>query len=301
MNWRLHLSDHPVLALDLLAGDPVLLAVWTSAQDVQFFHAETGADYGAMHITQVGPGEGMWQLFVNSLRAPNGAYFPVVNAGQVIIHTSHDGRLRLYHYPENRLVLEADDQHVGLERSSARTLLAVGLDRELGTVCALDEQGWLHVYQQQIYVGAYLIAEQSDSRPGSLLVPDAAAHVWVIDDSQIQAIDMAGQVQGRMAAHGAWSNAACAPDGQVLVVSEMQQERFTAYDAQLRPICRGAVVDLMAGSKPLQLFEEAVYQPDVVMPMAVADDGRLAFALNGTVCVTSLAEFRPLPRPRRLF
>ena len=50
MAWRLHLTNQAIQRLDILDGDPPLLAVWTRRDRVAYYHLETGAQYSEQRL-----------------------------------------------------------------------------------------------------------------------------------------------------------------------------------------------------------------------------------------------------------
>lgn len=301
MNWRLRLSEHPVKSLQIIPGDPALVAVWTVADRVQCFDLSTGASYDPLPIVPPRDlfldGEA-WRSFLETLRAPNGAYLPVVDLGYMVIYTSYDGRLRVYWGRGDRLVLDVDGRHTLLPQPGGVPLAAVALDRELGTVAALSTDAVLHFYQQCVFVGAYPVVFGGGSPP-VVLLPDAADVAFLVDETGLQAIDMMGRVvhNQHLPLHGGMVG--CSPDGDRLVVAE--QGTLRVYNSELRLIRQGNAYDLVTRATPLQLFDELPSSDSGVQGTAIADDGTLIITLDGIVCRTQISEFSPLPQPRTLF
>lgn len=301
MNWRLRLSEHPVKSPQIIPGDPGLVAIWAAADRVQCFDLSTGASYDPLPIVPPRDlfldGEA-WRSFWETLRAPNGAYLPVVDLGDMVIYTSHDGRLRVYWERGDRLMLDVDGRHTLLLQPGGMPLAAVALDRELGTVAALSTDAVLHFYQQCVFVGAYPVALGSGSPP-VVLLPDAADVAFLVDETGLQAVDMTGRVVHNQRSPLPGGVAACSPGGDWLVVAE--QGTLRVYNSELRLVRQSSAYDLIARTTPLQLFDELPSSESAVQGIAVADDGTLIITLDGIVCRTQISEFSPLPQPRTLF
>ncbi|MBN2304739.1 MAG: hypothetical protein JXQ72_09695 [Anaerolineae bacterium] len=302
MGWWLHLAQYPLPAVYMLGGSPAQVAAWMSGQEVQFYGARDGALYSRLDVvppTDVDRTSLAWRAFLETLRAPNGAYLPVVPTGDLTIYTSYDGRLRLYWARDHRLTLDVDGVQTTLARAGDALLVAVGLDRELGTVVCLDSDNRLHFYQQQVHVGAHAMPDGWDSLSAAIQVPDAGGVAYVSDSASIVAVDMAGQVLHKQALTSGGGPVGCSPDGSYLVISE--QGLIRVYNAQLQPLRQAAAHDLLARAEQLQLLAEAPIPDAVPQAVAIGDDGILVFALDGIVCQSYLRELAALPQPRTLF
>ncbi|NDJ75011.1 MAG: hypothetical protein GYB65_02020, partial [Chloroflexi bacterium] len=157
MGWRIDLSDVALWAVYLLPGNPDQLVAWPSHTTARCYAQHSGAHYTDLNVIYgdgFRPGNDDWRAFLQTLRTPGGAYLPVVDTGNVVIHPSTDGRLRVYQTRDDRLFLELDGQEMLLPRDGSPSLAVVALDRELGSVCALGTDGLLHIYQQHVYIGA---------------------------------------------------------------------------------------------------------------------------------------------------
>jgi hypothetical protein len=304
VNWHLELSHRPLFAVQLLDGEPVQVAAWVSTRKVHFYAAENGAFYGDLSVAEPANRDMQseaWRAFLETLRAPNGAYLPVVDTGQRVIHTSADGRLRVYREPDDRLLLDVDGRQTALVREGNAPLVAVGLDRDLGTLGALSADGLLHIYQQHVYVGAFAVEVQLDGAIPKVLLPGATGTVVVIDTAAIQTMDMGGQVQRRLAAPAAVESVACSPDGSQIVVGDREQGIMRLYDVELTLMRQRATLDVLARTAQLQLFDALLPPDGTPETVDVANDGTLAFALTGILCLTHIDELTALPQPRAFF
>jgi hypothetical protein len=302
--WWLKLADQPIRAVQLLAGDPVQVAAWLSSERVHFYAAHTGAFYESRRVTVPVPvdvREGRWQRFVDFMRAPNGARLPVYDVDHTQIHTSYDGRLRLYALQDAGLMLDVDRRLIALALAGEANVISLGLDREFGSIAALTDDGRLHIYQQQVYVGAFGIEnEWADELPFGVFLPDSAGVVVLVGETQIQIWDMAGRALHRLAAPAPIGAAACSPDGERIVTGDRDQAVIRVYNGQLVPLRQGSAPDVLDRAVPVQLLAALPPNSARLDALAVMDDDLLVFALDGTLCQTSLREFDRLPQPRTL-
>lgn len=305
MAWRLQFADRAVYAVQLLPGDPGLVAIFSMPQTVHFFDKLTGASHGAMQYAPLNasdePGSPAWREFTAHLRAPGGVVFPNIDAGIGIVHSSHDGHVHLVHLRNGCLMLDIEGRVAPLNHpEDGAAFVAAALDRELGTVAALDDRGSLHFFQQHISMGQYAVSHDSMSEPKRVLLPDAADRVWVIEPGHVQVIDLAGRTLARAATPESSGQAAVSPDAQLLVLVEASLERITVFDGDLLPMRRANMLDLLENAMPVQLLEQAGWVADSDALIATDELGFVAFCWGGWLCVTTLDEFAPLPRPRLL-
>lgn len=301
-DWRLDVCDHPVHDVQLVGGDPPLVAVWLTDQSVQFYDVQHGAFYGMLDVMPApngDPGGETWRSFLDTLRAPNGAFFPVVNARQTAIHTSRDGRVHLYHHRDRGLTLGIDGDLFPLEHGG-NSMLAAALDRELATVGGLSADNRLHVYQQHVYLGAYDIDAAFDGAVPVVLLPDAAGLVIIATASALMACDTAGQVQERQRLPFTVGAASCSPDGNLIALVDREQGMIRVYDAGLRLTHQQHALEVLEHAAPLQLLAGLPVADAVPEALGIDDDGRLVFAVDGIVCRTHLDALTPLPQPRSL-
>lgn len=302
IGWRVWLGNMPLHAVHLLACDPLLVAVWRSSREVYFFGAHD-ADYLGKRSIPAPPAENpahaAWRDFLAGLRAPDGAWLPVVTAGAWHIHTSHDGRLRVLHTRQD-LLIEIDGEMVPLAREGDDPLAAVALDRELGTVAVLDARSHLQFFQQALAMGVHTLDGPVAADGCFLALPDAPGAALVADAAQLRLIDTSGQVQQRLTLGAPLSAAAVAPDGSLIVIAEGASMRV--LDAALVPLWQASGPELLAALDPVD-DDTAAAPVDPAAPVraaAVAVDGTVAYAVGGTLGVTVVEALEPLPQPRPL-
>lgn len=300
MHWRLDLGGDWPYIVRLVEGNPLQLAVWLSDRDIDFFAVSTGAYYGRLAVsTEFRPGADGWRVYLEQLMAPNGAYLPVAWADQIGVYTSYDGRLRLYHVRGHDLVLDMDGRQTTLPCDGGAPIVAAGLDRELGTVAAVSDDGRLHLYQQGVYVGSYAV--EINSRPVvKLAVPDGADYVAIIEEGQIQIITIGGRIRQRLLDLPPINAAACSPSGEILVTVDQDSGMLRVYDETLRLVAQEAALDVLVRAPSLQLPDTAPWPELAPHTLDVDDSGKLVFAMEGMLCVTRVDEIAPVPQPRTL-
>jgi hypothetical protein len=297
--WRLDLSDDPLAAVQVLDGNPVQIGAAADPHTMQFYAAATGAHYGTLHTdTQLQPEDSAWQSFLETLRAPNGAYLPVADTGQYRVYSTYDGRLHLCWRRGGSLLVDMDGQRTTLPRNGDAPVVAAGLDREFGMVAVLDDAGRLHIYQQSVYVGAFALDPRPHGHP-AVMLPDAAGLVLVADANWLQVVGAGGDLQRKLALPAAFGRATCSPDGSQIVISD--HTTLHVYTAELTLVRQGALLEVLERAQPVQLLG-GLPLPDVPPEViAVGNDGTLVFAVTGVLCVSHVDTLPALPQPRPLF
>ncbi|MBN1680423.1 MAG: hypothetical protein JW966_09020 [Anaerolineae bacterium] len=304
MSWHLHITDHPLFAVQLLYGQMSQIAAWTSSQDVLIYDQITGALLEKRHILYNGdtfPQTDGWRAFAHTLSAPNGAFFPSVTVGHTHVFASNDGRLFLYHDKNHDLYLDVDGQVALLTRDDDGPLAAVSLDRELGTAAALSTNGRLHIYQQHIYIGACDVAVEFEPITPVVLLPETSGELVVVDGVKAQVLDSAGKVRCHHPLPAVPGAVACSPDGSLLAIGDRDHTIIRIYDADLNLIRQNRADDLFQRAVPLQLLADIPAPDAPVNQIAIDDDGTFALSIDGGFCLTHVDYFYSLPRTRPLF
>ncbi|MBN1965456.1 MAG: hypothetical protein JW910_12475 [Anaerolineae bacterium] len=305
MGWRLHLSNEPVVGVQLIPGEPPQVAVWDGQHNVHGYARDTAVPLGKVELAHQRAPEDLndlaWREFVESLRAPGGGVLPTVNLNRLTLYYSRDGRMRLYHYQHGGLILEVDGRHIALDREQDGRFLAAALDRALGLVGAVNDEGKLFIFQQHMRVGAFELglALGVDTRL-SLYAPDASGTLVVGNGRRVIITDSAGRVQHELDAHYAIGPMAVAPSGQIIALADVDDNVIRLYDGRLRATHQRYAIDLVADARQVQLLASLPGRKVALTALDVADDGTLVFALGGVVCVTSREQLDVLPQPRPL-
>ncbi|WP_162910093.1 hypothetical protein [Aggregatilinea lenta] len=302
IGWRVWLSGAPLYAVDLLAHDPLIIAAWTSPRDVFFFGAYDAEYLGQLTIPAApasDPAHGSWRDFLDGLRAPDGTWLPVVPAGMWRVLTSHDGQMRVIHSRQD-ILIEIDGDIIPLARDGDESLAAVALDRELGTVAALDGRSHVQFFQQALAMGAFPLDGKLPADGCFLALPDASDAALVVGAGQALLVDTSGQIHHRLALGASPSAMAAASSGGLVLVAEGASLRVMS--AELTPLRQASGPSLLAVLDPLD--DETAGAPiDSSLPVCVAAaaaDGVIAFGLGGTLGVTAIEALNLLPQPRPL-
>lgn len=302
MAWRLHLSDRTIKRLEILPGKPNVLAAWTQESRVSFLDLQNGARRGERTIEPVTGDDrhsDTWREFLDSLTAPNGVYLPMVRIRQAAIHMTADGQMRLYQTAPGDLHLEIDGKEARLETDDDAEFIAVALDRALGLLAALDTSARLHLYQQHIRLGIFEtgLNIEEEFRP-ALVISQGGASLFLTDGQSLVLMDATGRVRKHLDLHYRLGAINCSPDGHRFVVSDFDANVVRVYDGSLMPTHQRFAVDLLTEAKRSQLLASALTATAALGPLAINNKGALAFAVSGTVCVTSLARMKAHPKSR---
>jgi hypothetical protein len=305
MAWRLHLSDRTIKRLDILAGTPTLLAAWTQANRFTCLDLQNGSQRDDRTIEMpVSEDRTLpaWAQFVDTLTASNGVTLPALRAPRTLILATVDAKYRLYQtFPTEggspEVFLDVDGKEAQLELDSA-VFSALTMARASGLIAALDAEARLHIYRQHVRVGVFATGLQPDEefRP-TLAIADDGSTLALTDGHSIVLFDGEGVQRKRIDLHYRLGALTAAPDGKRFVVSDLDANVIRVYDADLLPTHQRFAVDLLAEAKKSQLFASSAMSSAALGPLAISSKGVLAFALAGTVCVTSLARMKANPKP----
>ncbi|MCB9449840.1 MAG: hypothetical protein H6672_00280 [Anaerolineaceae bacterium] len=305
MAWRVHLTNQAIPALDILPGKSPLLAVWTQRDRVSYFNLETGTPAGDQTF-QLGSADSRqhprWAEFVAGLVAPNHAYLPVVRTPLGEIYLTGDGRMRVVHVRGAELFLDIDDKELPLDSGEAESFLALGLDRFLGLIAALDEAGKLHIYQQHIPVGVFdfKLNANEDYQP-NVAVAFGGGALFVTDGRRIVLTDSSGKARKQLQVHYFIRRIACSPNGRYLATSDGETGVVRIYTGtDLTITHQRHAIDLVLAATQVQLLADIPPMGTAPGPLAVDNEGRIAFSMSGVVCLTDLTQMDELPRPQPL-
>ena len=302
MSWRVHLTNQAIQSLHILPGKQTLLAAWTQRDRATYFDLESGVEVGEHTHKAVSRQSDKWVEFIASLVAPNGAFLPYVRTAQISLYTTNDGKLRLYWMTGDELLLELDGKEVKLEHKAKSNLVALGLDRLLGAIAALDSKGKLHLFQQHISVGSFdMKIDLNDDSQASLAIANGGAAIFVSDGHEIVLTDTSGKVKKRQPVHYFIGRMICSPDGKRVVTSDTETGVIRVYTGdELQPTHQRHALDLLQDAAQLQLIADLPPFNAAPGALAIDDKGNLAFNISGVVCATTLKQLDALPRPQPL-
>jgi len=304
VGWLLELDTQRVRDLALVGGDPPLIALHTAEETLLYYAIDSGALYGRETLPRFDPHDlldGRRPAPFDALRAPNQAPLPRAQVGTATVLSSHDGRLHAIQRGEHTVALLIDGEHVDLLRDHAAGVLAMGLDRELGTVGVLTGDGALHVFQQHVPVGVYPLDLALHGCCPTISLPDGSGMLIVSDEGRTRIFDTAGRVLEQAICPAELCLAAVAPAGEWVVRYGGARGVVRVHDAHLTAVRQGAGDDLRAASRLVQLFETEDVSGENIDRLVVADDGTLAFVQGRSLCCAHLSSLPPLPLEQPLF
>ena len=309
MSWRLHLTNQAIHRLHILPGKRSLLAVWSQRNRISYFALTTGAPVGERVLRTVTPEpqvelkrlDAKWLDFVGTLVAPNQAVLPFVSTPLGDLQLSSDGRMHLYHTGGPCLILVRGGEEVTLKLEAER-LIAVAFDRYLGLIGALDEQGRLHLYQQENRVGVFDIGlKLRPELPYSLRVSQGGGTIFATDGQQIVIVEADGKVRKRLPTHYYIHRLECSLNGRVLMTCDLETNVLRVYDGvDLTATHQRHADDLLSQAEQIQLLADMPPAHVALTALDVNNKGVIAFALAGVICVSSVDEMTRLPLPRKL-
>ncbi|MBA3869702.1 MAG: hypothetical protein H0X30_11165 [Anaerolineae bacterium] len=302
MPWRVHLTNQAIQSLHILPGKQTLLAAWTQRDRATYFDLETGIEVGEHQHKAVSRQSDKWAEFLATLVAPNGAYLPFVRTAQATLFTTDDGKLRLYWMTGDELLLELDGKEVKLELKAKANIIALGLDRLMGSIVALDAKGKLHIFQQHISVGSFdLKLNLDEDSQSSLAIANGGSAIFVSDGREIVLTDTSGKVKKRQGVHYFIGRMVCSPDGKRVVTSDPETGVIRVYTGDdLQPTHQRHALDLLQDAAQLQLIADLPPFNAAPGSLAIDDKGNIAFNISGVVCATTLKQLAALPRPQPL-
>jgi len=302
MPWRVHLTNQAIQSLHILPGKQTLLAAWTQRDRATYFDLETGIELGEHQHKAVSRQSDKWAEFIATLVAPNGAYLPFVRTAQASLYTTDDGKLRLYWMTGDELLLELDGKEVKLELKAKANLVALGLDRMMGAIAALDAKGKLHIFQQHISVGSFdLKLNLDEDSQSSLAIANGGSSIFISDGHEIVLTDTSGKVRKRQSVHYFIGRMVCSPDGKRLVTSDPETGVMRVYTGDdLQPTHQRHALDLLEDAAQLQLIADLPPFNAAPGALAIDDKGNIAFNISGVICATTVKHLAALPRPQPL-
>ncbi|MBC7812483.1 MAG: hypothetical protein H7175_15120, partial [Burkholderiales bacterium] len=94
---------------------------------------------------------------------------------------------------------------------------------------------------------------------------------------------------------------ACSANGAVLATSDSEAGVVRVYDGvELLPTRQRHAIDLVATATQVQLMADLPPLSIALSALTIDDNGVLAFAMSGVVCVTEISKMDALPRPQPL-
>ena len=150
MNWRIHVSNHTIRHLEILRGDPSLLAAWTQPNRVECFHLLTGTSHGFCEFSALPTEDDFhdqeWRTYLEPTDdGPWRTRLTKLMLQRLTIYRTEDGRIRLVHFTGGRLLWIGEEDDRAL--TFAEDLVVIDLDRTSGRAATLNSGGRLDIYQ----------------------------------------------------------------------------------------------------------------------------------------------------------
>lgn len=287
--WRLHLANSAIQFLDIISGDPSIVAVWTRDGHVSFYDLERGSSHGTAEYTLPESPE-QWPVLLASLKDPKGRSLPFARIGGLSLWPLVDGQSISY-YGRSKISLDPGKGVPPLEITFDVQPSALAVDPVTQLVAALDSTGALLLGRpggtiKTLRPGLAPV----DDLPLSVAVSRSGKRIVVCDGNRLIIID-SGKVSARRDLHYACGPIAMAPDGERILTFDSDSGVLRAYvtDA-LRLTHQRFVVDLLSSAGELQLMGFAELPPvsAALNALAFSDTGDFVFAVSGQVCAASL-------------
>jgi WD40 repeat protein len=289
--WRIHLTNYTIEHLDILTGTPALLAVWSRRDRIAFYDLESGALIAEKTLepppfSQEDSPD--WQIFLDTLKAPNHAALPVVSTADVTIYSAQNGYL--YHWDGTILEWVIHNERKTLDAKDARTFTAVDLDPSGCLAVAVDEKGRLYLYRPEKEVTV------RDFNLSRIKVIHDGEAIFGREGQDILRLDGDGRVQASLHAAYTIGHIAVSPDGHYLVLSDNDSGVIRVYDGQtLKQTHQRFAVDLLEDATQVQLIADLPPALVALSALVLDDDGVLAFGISGFLCISHLDDLDRLP------
>lgn len=300
--WRVHLADEFISQLDILTGTPNVLCAWIENNYVVFYDLDSGAQLERRQIVSPSPASAeyersgdAWTDFLASLRAPNGAFLPLVRLGTLTVHTTTNGQ-RLYDDGYGLKHVTASGEEVAADGGNL-PFVSVAQGYSAGVVAALDEGGQLRIYKGEALVGQFDVGLQVavDILPEVVLSADGGA-IFASDGWRVVRVDGAGTVVKTLTFTYYVGRIGCSPDGTLCVTSDNESGVMRVYQGETMTFAyQKYALDLFAAAEPVQLLADVPTPRLAVTALAVGDGGVLAFAIDGIITVTTVDAMQKIP------
>jgi hypothetical protein len=306
MAWRIHLSNQAIPAMHILSGKPSAIAVRTRRDKVQVFALETGMLLSEISLSRIPDSprsSEIWQNFLAKLvGADKHFYLPYLRLGKLELFSTDDGKLRIYYQQDEQLFIETDGEEEELRIIGGERFLAMDLDGALGVFVGLDERLRLHIYQQNIRVGAFDVGlKAEEDMRAAVCISRGADVIFASDGRRLVAVDTGGNRKKKIETHYQIGRLACSPAGGMVLTSDTEAGVLRAYKGENLVLTHQRfAIDLLESANELQLLGDLPPLASSVTAIAAHAKGILAFAMGGVICVTDVSEMDEVPRPKPL-
>lgn len=306
MTFRIHLSNQAIQQLHILPGKQAQLVVWTRRDKAQFYDLEDGTLLNELTLP-VAPdaprNSEAWLSFLAYTKGIDSPYYlPVVQTQSVDIFSTDDGAQRIYHQRDEQLFIESDGVEEKLSLINGERFISMDLDGALGTFVALDESLKLHIYQQNIRIGAFDIGLKHDSDlRANVTVSRGGSAIFATDGRRIVYVDTGGTIKKTLETHYYIGRMASSPTGSMVITSDMESGVLRAYKGDKLVLTHQKfAIDLVSVASQVQLMADLPPEGTAISTMTAYNKGIFAFAISGVICVSNVKQMDEIPRPKTL-
>jgi hypothetical protein len=289
--WRLHLANSAILHLDVIAGDPPLLAIWARDGKVSFCDLERGAAHGTASYMPPEQHENL-RLFAASLKDVKDRPLSYARISGRSFWPLPDGSLLEY---AGGAKVELHDANAGGVPATLRfdvTPRALAVDPKTLLIAAVDSKGALLLGK----IGGMVKTLKpgltpSDDLPISIVVARGGKRIVVSDGAHLIVID-SGKVTAKRDLHYVCGLLSLSPSGEYLMTFDSDSGVLRAYQPNGLVLTHQRFVsDLLSAADELQLtgFAELPPSSAAVSALTIDDQGRFAFAVFGQICGSPLS------------
>ena len=306
MAFRIHLSNQAIQNLHILPGSNPQLVVWTRRDKAQVYALDDGILLNELSLGSAPDTERTseaWLTFISQTKAPDSPYYlPYVQTSTSDIWSTDDGAMRVYHQRDGRIFMETDGVEEELAIVGGEQFISMDLDGALGTFVALDENLKLHIYQQNIRIGAFDIGltQDDDLRP-AVTISRGGSAIYATDGRRIVYVDSAGVIQKTLETHYYVGQLSASPSGAMVITSDMESGVLRVYKGDKLVLTHQKfAIDLVADANQVQLLADLPPTGTAISTITAYSKGILSFAMSGIVCVTDVKHMDEVPRPKTL-
>ena len=306
MAFRIHLSNQAIQQLHILPGKQAQLVVWTKRDRAQFYDLDDGTLLNELALP-LAPDEARnseaWQAFLAQTKGIGSPYYlPVVRTQLVDILSTDDGAQRIYHQRDEQLFIETDGAEEKLALVDGEGLISMDLDGALGTFVGLDENLKLHIYQQNIRIGAFDIGLKPDADlRANVTVSRGGSAIFATDGRRLVYVDTGGTVFKTLETHYYIGQMASSPTGGMVITSDMESGVLRAYKGNNLVLTHQKfAIDLVADANQVQLMADLPPMGTAISAIVAYNKGIFGFAMSGVICVTDVRQMDEVPRPKTL-
>ena len=300
MGWRIHLSNQTLENFLILGEQSPVLAVWLRANRIAYYRLEDGAFLEEQVIPLPDSRNLMDAEWLASLKdMQTGQHLPLVEIADTLIYNTKNGKVHFY--PRQFSVLHEGNQ-ISIENSD-RSFFDLAFDYQTGQFGLLDTMGKILIYQQGTFLGEFdvgLDVSHLDARL-NVAIAENATIIVATDGFKLVLLNQSGDILRETHTHYVIGTIACSPDGSFVATSDIETGVIRVYRTKdLVATHQRHALDLLLESTQVQLLADL--PPTAIAPSALTayNDGVLAFALSGVVCVTNTREMNRLPIPQTL-